>query len=146
MRVKVNFRTVKHIERGLNWTRHVKSLGSGPSRTTGKIHRLELQFENLSRSPFREILSDLVQAAPKLQRFRQWARKHPDRWGQLVKTFAGLSGYADKTEHHTTGLLAVMHMSDSQLEKALRDAGLVIDNDTGEPIRELGPARLLESS
>lgn len=141
MRVKVNFLSVKAVERGHRPRPPTKILGSGPRR-----HRLELEFENLSRSPFREILSDLVQSKPSLNRFRAWARKHPDRWGQLVKTMAGLSGYADRTETHSTGLLAIMQMSDSQIEKALLDAGMVIDNDTGEPLRELGPASLPRSS
>lgn len=146
MKIKVNFRSVKHIERGLNWAKHVKSLGSGPSRLNGKVHKLELQFENLSRSPFREFLADLMRIKPGLRRLQTWAAKHPDRWSNMVKQFAALSGYAEKTESHNTGLLAIMNMSDSQIEAMLQSHGVPLLEYSGDQLESEGPASLPRGS
>lgn len=50
---------------------------------------------------------------------RNFARKSPDRWAQAVAIFARLTGYTEKKQVHHTGLLAIAHMSDAEIEREL---------------------------
>lgn len=48
---------------------------------------------SMSRSPFRKVLAELIEAKPTPEAVRRFADKYPDRWAQAVSMMAGLSGF-----------------------------------------------------
>jgi len=59
---------------------------------------LQAQFAAMSRQPFIEILSELIQCAPSPDNIQKFADEHPDKWANTIKTMANLSGFNDKLE------------------------------------------------
>lgn len=79
----------------------------------------------LVRSPFRDVLTQLLSCAPTSDSIRDFADKHPDRWAQAIAIFGRLAGY---NEHLTvtadiTAIHRVSSMSDSDLEAAIKALG-----------------------
>ena len=77
-------------------------------------------IERMSRGPFREILSEVLNATPTVANLRKFANKSPDRWAQMVTILSGLSGYAShKVEIEGNITHTIAGMSDSQLREKL---------------------------
>lgn len=87
------------------------------------INKLKEQFTLLSAEPFQDVLSVFIGNRPSNAALRAFARKSPDRWAQGVAIFARLSGYTEKKQVHHTGLLAIAHMSDAEIERELQAIG-----------------------
>jgi len=70
---------------------------------------------NLSREPFRGVLSRLIEAEPDVKDVLEFAKKYPDRWAQSLAIVGRLSGFTEKLEVETNIAVNITHMSDSQL-------------------------------
>lgn len=60
-------------------------------------------------------------AFPSDSALKAWARRSPDRFAQAVAIFARLTGYKDTKRVEHSGLVAIAHMSDSQIEAKLQE-------------------------
>lgn len=80
-----------------------------------KAERLE-ELRNLAVEPFVKELDKLLEAAPKGNELAEFAANKPNDWANMVKTFAGLAGYAERQEIKLAGIIGqVKDMSDAQL-------------------------------
>lgn len=124
--------------------RKLLRLKKTPTGTGGKIPSglilpsrevLREQFEQLSRSPFKDELARIMLFAPKNSALMRFANKNPDRWGQLVAMFSRMSGYTEKlVETRSTILMAIHEMSDAEIARELNRMA----ND--RPMIELNPS------
>lgn len=71
--------------------------------------------------PFVKELDKLLEVSPQVDKLTSFAEAKPLDWANMVKTFAGLAGYADRTEIKIAGILGHVHeMSDAQLIDLMR--------------------------
>lgn len=74
-------------------------------------------IKNYERTDFQVVLSELLDNRPDLDTIKKLARNSPTRWANVVKIFAMLSGYTEKTEATVKNVHYHMHeMSDAELE------------------------------
>lgn len=86
------------------------------SPTAAALYRI---LRSHDRSPFLEALSVLLDAMPDRVTLEDFARSHPDKFVGMVKTLAGLGGFADRID---LGLSApIEDLSDAQLEARIRE-------------------------
>ena len=78
-------------------------------------------IDQLSRTPFRDLLKRLLEAEPSVEAVQAYAERHPDRWGQLVTMIGKLAGYHERLEVESSHSVALRQMSDSQLMARLQD-------------------------
>lgn len=90
------------------------------------------EFKLYNRTPFMEILADLIQAAPTIEAIQKFAEEHPDRWAGAVKTLANLSGFHDKREIVGNINVTIGDLSDSQLQDRLAELNEKIIDITPE--------------
>ena len=86
------------------------------------------KFDQWSRQPFSEYLAHLMSKAPEGDDLEAWARRSPDRWGQLVAIFAKLAGFTEKSEtfNYNLNVNAVAALPDSALkDQVQRLAGMM---------------------
>ena len=83
------------------------------------VQRLETELLSMSRSPFAEKLASFMDAGPNERQVKRWAKKNPDRWGQLIAIFARLTGYSEKVQVDNNILVKILHMSDSEVDQEL---------------------------
>ena len=84
------------------------------------------EFQALSRLPFIEVLSELMEGIPTVENIRIFANAHPDRWANCIKTMANLAGYHDKLEVQGNLGLDVNKLGDAQLMAKLEELGAQI--------------------
>lgn len=114
-------------------SKHLSKEGSEASREVWLLdpddHCLsQITFEQaesllaLDRTPFREIMANILQCGPTDQAMRKFANIHPDRWARCVELFAQMGGFSEKkdlTVHHE--FEEIQSMSDSELEDSIRE-------------------------
>ena len=88
-------------------------MGARPPRLDGD--EIALAISKLSREPFQEVLTHLLEAAPDVEDVHAFAKRYPDRWAQAVAILARLGGYHDKLQIDATVSLDVARMSDAEL-------------------------------
>jgi hypothetical protein len=74
------------------------------------------EIKILSRAPFQRPLARLIAAEPTQAELAAFARKSPDRWGQVIAIFARGSGFSDKIDLDVDVNIAVKisRMSDAE--------------------------------
>lgn len=117
------------------------------------------QLAAMSRQPFRDLLREMIGAAPTPEAIRRFADKYPDRWAQATSILAGLAGYergiVEVNVFHIKGLsdADLMRRLD-EVEAALAAAsprakpatgGRVLDVVDAEVVEKQGPAGAGES-
>lgn len=71
--------------------------------------------------PFVRELDKLLEVSPQVDKLTSFAEAKPLDWANMVKTFAGLAGYADRTQVEFAGIIGhVKNMSDAQLIDLMR--------------------------
>ena len=83
--------------------------------------RIAAAITNLSRAPFREVLSHFIEAEPDVASVKEFAMKYPDRWAQALAMLGRLGGYHDKLQVDTSIAVTISQLSDSQLQERLVD-------------------------
>jgi hypothetical protein len=81
--------------------------------------QIRQSIANLSRDPFKEILSDLINSLPNKAEIKDWARDNPDKLFHAISRITPLAGYQEKVVHGHNHLIAISLMSDSQLAQRL---------------------------
>ncbi len=71
-------------------------MAARPPRLDGDM--IAAHVANLSREPFRDLLTRLLEAEPDTESIREYATKHPDRWCQAISMIGKLSGYHERLE------------------------------------------------
>ncbi len=101
-------------------------------------------ISRLSREPFQEVLTLLLEAKPDREAVHQFAKRYPDRWAQAVAILARLGGFHDKLEVETNITVNLSRLSDMELIQKLSEtedklAALEAEDDQGRivPIRKL---------
>ena len=96
---------------------------------------IEIALMNMSRQPFRDLLAMILGCPPDEESLRAYAKRCPDRWGQLAAIFARLTGFTEKIQVETNFATTVQQMSDMELmqkladlEKQLKEIGITEDN------------------
>ena len=79
-------------------------------------------IDQLSREPFRALLTRLLEAEPDPEKVKDYAEKYPDRWGQLVTMVAKLSGFHERLEVESSHSVALRQLSDADLMGRLQDS------------------------
>lgn len=95
-------------------------MGARPPQLDGD--EIALAVSKLSREPFQEVLTLLIEAAPDLDDVHAFAKRYPDRWAQAVAILARLGGYHEKLQIDATVTLDVARMSDAELLQGLAEA------------------------
>jgi hypothetical protein len=84
------------------------------------------EVSGYSRGGFQRVLASLLEASPSPARIKQWASHNPNKWAQMVKIFALLSGYTEKTESIITlETKHIISMSDAELLTRLQQQATV---------------------
>lgn len=86
-------------------------------------------LDALTRSPFKDALTQIMGAQPDIENISLYASKYPDRWGQLVAIFARLAGYTPELKIEGTIHTKAQSMSDSELTKELERIRKLLDKD-----------------
>lgn len=94
-------------------------MGAKPPKLDGD--EIAAAITNLSRQPFRDVLSRLIEAEPDVGSVREFAKKYPDRWAQSLAIIGRLSGFNEKLEVETNIAVNVTQMSDSELLSQLAE-------------------------
>lgn len=82
--------------------------------------QLRESIQNYQRDAFGDILSELLENCPDIDTLKKYARNNPSRWAGMVRTFAALTGYTEKTEATVKNYHLHMHqMSDAELQLEL---------------------------
>ncbi len=111
------------------------------------FEKIRGEVELMSRSPFRNLLADLLECAPDKDSLRAFAQKSPDRWAQAIAIAGRLAGYTEKTETDVSveiNIASIKAMSDSQLiaELAAAEARLkALDAAPNRKALKPGPKR-----
>ena len=122
-------------------------------RSLAIVPREELResIQLYHRDAFGDVLAELLDCRPERQVMYDMAQTYPLRWGHLVKIFAMLAGYTEKTESIQRSISYHLHqMSDAELltelQKSLRtDPSLLTllkdSNPPSAPQGEVPPDR-----
>ncbi len=99
-------------------------------------------ISRLSREPFQEVLTHLLEARPDREAVHQFAKRYPDRWAQAVAILARLGGYHDKLEVETNITVNLSRLSDMELMERLAETDeklAALGDDPGGivPVRKL---------
>ncbi len=78
-------------------------------------------IDQLSREPFRALLTRLLECEPDPEKVKAYAEKYPDKWGQLVTMVARLGGYNERLEVANSHVVALAQLSDSELMGRLQE-------------------------
>ena len=92
-------------------------MGAKPPQLDGD--GIALAVSHLSRAPFQEVLTHLLEAAPDRKNVNAFAKKYPLRWAQTVAIFARLGGYHDKLEIDDTTTLDWTRLTDAELDQRI---------------------------
>ena len=116
------------------------SIGARPPQLYGD--EIAGAISRLSREPFQEVLTLLLEAKPDREAVNQFAKRYPDRWAQAVAILARLGGYHDKLEVETNITVNLSRLSDMELMQRLEETQEKLDaleDDPGGivPIRKL---------
>lgn len=98
-----------------------------PQMDPTTIHQ---QIANLSRSPFRDKVAQILECGPTDGAIVALAEKNPDRWGQLLAMLARLAGYTDKLEVEGSITHRIDGLSDAQLEAEIAAFKSIMDTTT----------------
>lgn len=81
--------------------------------------KITAQIMLLSREPFQELLGMILGCQPDEKSLEVFAKRQPDRWGQLVAIVGRLSGFGDKVEvNKNVNVFHMIHnMSDMELRQ-----------------------------
>ena len=88
-------------------------MGARPPQLNGD--EIASAISRLSREPFQEVLTLLLEARPDREAVYQFAKKYPDRWAQGVAILARLGGYHDKLEIDAKLTVNISRLSDMEL-------------------------------
>ncbi len=93
-------------------------------------------IDQLSREPFRDLLTRILEAEPDPEKVKAYAEKYPDKWGQLVTMVARLGGYNERLQVETSHTVVLAQLSDAELSERLQTAlgKLGIPVNAGDPI------------
>src|SRR5262249_42156173 len=97
-------------------SRKRKGNGTSPPDTTAR-DEIEADIEHLSRRPFQQCLTDLMEAKPAIEDLKKFSSKSPDRWSQAAAIMGRLSGYSEKLQVDVTSNIHVwiQNASDAEL-------------------------------
>lgn len=108
--------------------------------TPVEVSEIQESLRALRLDPFVDFLATLFHNRPSPEDIAKYAKRRPDTWAVMVRTFAGLAGYNEKSvELKHTGVLGHIHaMSDAQLREAAASllAGKAIDGEAVPMIEE----------
>ena len=109
-------------------------MGAQPPRLDGDM--IAAHVANLSREPFRDLLTRLLEAEPDTESIREYATKHPDRWCQAISMIGKLSGYHERLEVESSHSVVLAQLSDADLAERLQAtlAKLGIQANAGDVI------------
>ncbi len=94
-------------------------MGAVPPKLDGDM--IAAHVANLSREPFRDLLTRLLECEPDPEKVKAYAEKYPDKWGQLVTMVARLGGYNERLEVANSHVVALAQLSDSELMARLQE-------------------------
>jgi hypothetical protein len=89
-----------------------KTLSKYPSTDKSTI---KYELDKLLRNPFRDELAKVLANSPNDEDLAAFAKKSPDRWGQLIAILGRLAGYSDKLEVSGSFEYNVNELSDAQV-------------------------------
>lgn len=97
---------------------------------------IRAEIEVLSRNPFRDILSELVECLPDLERIKEWAKEDPGKLIHSISKITPLAGYKEQVTHEHNTLVQIGMMSDSQLDAKLRELNKLLEAKTEKVVTE----------
>ena len=100
-------------------------MGARPPQLDGD--EIASAISRLSREPFQEVLTHLLEAKPDREAVYQFAKRYPDRWAQAVAILARLGGYNDKLEIDTNITVNLSRLSDVELIQRLSETQEKVD-------------------
>ena len=114
-------------------------MGARPPQLNGD--EIAEAISRLSREPFQEVLTLLLEAKPDREAVYQFAKKYPDRWAQAVAILARLGGYHDKLEVDAKVTVNMSRLSDMELIGQLAEIqeNLTALDDDPDPVLEDDP-------
>jgi hypothetical protein len=107
-------------------------------QSTSKRDTIEFEIERLSRAPFRDALTDLMEAKPPIEDLKKFSSKSPDRWSQAAAIMGRLSGYTEKLQIDVDQNIYVwiQNASDAELLAKIRELENAIEILPEKPVKE----------
>lgn len=96
----------------------------------------------MSRTPFRKVLAELIEAKPTPEAVRRFADKYPDRWAQAVSMMAGMSGFDRGVIE--VNVFNVKGLSDSELMRELQMVRSKVANLAPKVANDIVDAEIIE--
>ncbi len=78
-------------------------------------------IDQLSREPFRALLTRLLECEPDPEKVKAYAEKFPAKWGQLLSMIGRLAGYHERLEVANSHVVALAQLSDAELMGRLQE-------------------------
>jgi hypothetical protein len=106
---------------------------------------VKAEFQAMSRAPFTEVLTELMQCVPTPDKIQEFANSYPDRWANAIKSMASLSGFHEKMEVSGNINVEVHNMGDAELLVRLKKLNQQLDemgiSSEEKPIIDIVPDR-----
>lgn len=98
------------------------------NRRDNRVTRTQLReaIERNYRTPFKDVLAELMQCRPTPQALLMFAVEHPDKWANAVATMARLSGYNEEID---VNLHTPDKLGDAQLLQRLSELRIELGFD-----------------
>jgi len=98
---------------------------------------IEAHIEQLSRAPFQQCLTDLMEAKPAIEDLKKFSSKSSDRWSQAAAIMGRLSGYTEKLQVDVNANvnLWIQQASDQELLAKLQRLRSAIDVSPDTPYK-----------
>jgi hypothetical protein len=98
------------------------------------------KVRDLSRDPFKDLLANVLGCAPDEKTIQKFAKKFPDKYAGMIKTYSELAGYQSKMlATEITIYQQINNMPDSQLNDELQRLMVELKDDVieGETVPSL---------
>lgn len=94
-----------------------------------RVSRAQLRdtIERRYRTPFGDVLTELLRVRPDTETLLSWAAAYPEKWATAVSIFARLAGYSDKLEIEESLNINISNLSDAALLQKLSELRTLFD-------------------
>jgi hypothetical protein len=99
-----------------------------------------IKVRDLSRDPFKDLLASALGCAPDEKTIQKFAKKFPDKYAGMIKTYSELAGYQSKMLATEINIYTQINsMPDSQLNDELQRLMIELKGDVieGETVPSL---------
>ena len=99
---------------------HNQNSAAAPSGAAN-ASQLTAQLRRYDRTPFLDVLAQMLEHRPTPEALQRFADRDPGRWAAAVTSLARVAGFSERSEVAVDVTTDLSRLSDSQLEARLRE-------------------------